>query len=280
MSDWLQLLSEGQMYSVVRAIILLASGLIVGKLLGSITQRLLKDKFSEHQLKLTRRIVFYLILGLFIASALRELGFSLTTLLGAAGIFSVAIGFASQTSASNFISGLFLMAEKPFAIGDAIQVGSTTGEVLSIDALSVKIRTFDNRYVRIPNETLLKSETITLTKFPIRRIDLPIGVAYKENVSKVREVLFDVAARNPLCLDEPKPLLLFLNFGESALEFQLSVWAKRQNFLELKNSILEEIKMRFDSEGIEIPFPHRTIYTGAITEPFPVHISDNRDSKA
>ena len=122
-------------------------------------------------------------------SALRELGFDLSVVLGAAGILSVAIGFASQTSTSNLISGLFLMLERPFSIGDVIKVDSTTGEVISIDLLSVKIRTFDNLFVRSPNESMIKTQVTTLTKFPIRRADLQVGIAFKEDIERVKEIL-------------------------------------------------------------------------------------------
>ncbi len=259
---------------VLRASLLLLAGFIAARLVSRIPQRVMNKRFSTHHIMLARRFSFYLILALFIASALRELGFSLGVLLGAAGVLSVAIGFASQTSASNLISGLFLIGERPFGIGDVITVGNTTGEVLSIDLLSVKLRTFENLYVRIPNETLIKSEVTTLTRFPIRRFDLKVGVAYKEDIRHVREVLMRVAEQNPLCLDEPKPLFIFNGFGESSLDIQFSIWARRESFLDLRNSVQEEIKRAFDAEGIEIPFPHRTIYTGEVTQPFPIRLSD------
>ncbi|HSH70842.1 MAG TPA: mechanosensitive ion channel family protein, partial [Deferrisomatales bacterium] len=190
-------------------------------------------------------------------------------------VLTVAVGFASQTSASNIISGLFLMVEEPFVVGDLIRVGDTTGEVLSIDLLSVKLRTFDNLFVRVPNESMVKSEVTTLTRFPIRRADLKIGVAYKEDIARVREVLMAVADENPLCLMEPKPLFIFLGYGESSLDIQFSVWAKRENFLDLRNGIYEEIKLAFDAAGIEIPFPHRSLYAGSVTDPFPIRIIDS-----
>jgi small-conductance mechanosensitive channel len=184
----------------------------------------------------------------------------------------VALGFASQTSASNLISGLFLLVEHPFGIGDIVRIGTTTGEVLAIDLLSVKLRTFDNLFVRIPNETLIKSEVTTLTRFPIRRADLPVGIAYKEDIERVQKILMAVADANPLCMEEPKPLFILLGFGESSVNLQFSVWAKRENFLELKNSIQIEIKQAFDLEGVEIPFPHRTIYAGSASAPLPVTV--------
>jgi small-conductance mechanosensitive channel len=187
-------------------------------------------------------------------------------------VLSVAVGFASQTSASNIISGLFLIAEQPFKVGDVIQIGGTTGEVLAIDLLSVKLRTFDNLFVRIPNESLIKTEVRTLTRFPIRRVDITVGVAYKEDLSKVRKVLLEVTERNPLSLEEPKPVFIFRGFGDSSLDIQFSVWVQRENYLELKNRIQEEIKTAFDAEGIEIPFPHRSLYAGSVTEPLPIRL--------
>ena len=194
---------------IVQAIILLAVGFGLAQLVERGLQRALRSYQNPHQAMLIRRGSYYVILSLFAISALHELGFGLNVLLGTAGVFTVAIGFASQTSMSNLISGLFLIGEKPFAIGDLIKIGDTTGEVLSIDLLSVKLRKFDNTYVRIPNEMLIKSQVSTLTKYPIRRIDLKIKVAYKEDIQHVRKVLFEVADSNPLALVEPAPLFIF-----------------------------------------------------------------------
>lgn len=270
-------LASGRWWSLVRALLTVLVGLLLARMLASATVRFFNGRLDAHRSMILRRLVFYLVLGLAVATALNELGFKLGVLLGAAGILSVAIGFASQTSASNLISGLFLVGERPFGIGDAIKVGGTTGEVLSIDLLSVKLRTFDNLFVRIPNETLIKSEVVNLSRFPIRRVDLLIAIARKEDIGRVRELLFAVAEANPLCLEEPKPLFIVAGFGASSIDLQFSVWAKRENFLELKNGMYEEIKRAFDAHGIEIPFPHTSIYAGSVTEPIPIRFVNSPD---
>lgn len=259
-------------YHYFRALLLIAAGFFFAKLISTYVFKLTTNLLSVQAHILLRRGIYYGILLVFFMSALLEMGFNLSVLLGAAGVFSVAIGFASQTSASNLISGLFLMAEKPFTVGDVIKVDDITGEVLSIDMLSVKVRTYDNLYVRLPNESLIKSKCTTITRFPIRRQDMMIGVAYKEDLQKVKRVLFEVANKNPLCLEEPKPIYVFKGYGESSLEIQFSVWAAKESFLEMKNSMYEQVKEAFDRDNIEIPFPHRTIYTGSATEPFPVDL--------
>ena len=226
------------------------------------------------------KLFWYGGLAAILITVLLELGFNLAPLLGAAGILGIALGFASQTSVSNIISGFFLMAEQPFVVDDIIEVGSTVGRVLSIDMMSVKIRTFDNRFVRIPNEQIIKSEVTNVTRFPVRRVDVMVGVAYKEDIGRVRRILLEVAEKNPRCLVEPAPVVVFRGYGESSLDFLLGVWATRETWLELKNTIHEDIKVRFDAEGIEIPFPHRTLYAGTATDPIPVKVISEAPGEA
>lgn len=277
---WDQILTAERILQVSRALLVLVVGAIVARLVSRGVTGTLGSRMTPQQTMLLRRSLYYGLLLLVLATSMHQVGFQLSVLLGAAGVLTVALGFASQTSASNLISGLFLVVERPFEVGDVIRVDGTTGEVLSVDLLSVKLRTFDNLFVRIPNETIIKTQVTTLTAFPIRRADIKLGVAYKEDLVRVRELLQGVADRNPLSLDEPEPLFIFERYGESALEFQFSVWAARENFLELRTSIQLEIKEALDEAGIEIPFPHRTLYTGAQTTPLPVRVVQDPVSPA
>ncbi|GAB4289880.1 MAG: mechanosensitive ion channel family protein [Thiohalomonadaceae bacterium] len=249
--DWL---------AALRAGIILLVGWGLAKVASLAAGRAARRYTAAQETMLVQRVVFYAVLALGVVTALQQMGFNLGVLLGTAGILTVAVGFASQTSASNLISGLFLIGERAFVVGDTIKVGNTTGEVLSIDLLSVKLRTPDNLFVRVPNETLIKAEITNLTRFPVRRLDLHFGVNYKEDMGKVQRVLQEVAERNPLCLVEPAPLFIFTGFGDSAMNLQFSVWAARENFLELRNTIQQEIKQAFDANGIDIPYPQRVLH--------------------
>ena len=104
---------------------------------------------------------------------------------------------------------------------------------------------------------------------------LKIGIAYKEDIARARDVLLKVAAEFHLCLDEPAPLIIMQGFGDSSINIQFSVWAARENYLALRNGIYERVKTAFDREGIEIPFPHRTLYAGSDTLAMPVSIQTN-----
>lgn len=254
----------------VKATLILVVGLLLVRLIANALFRAVDGFMGVAAAATLKRIVTYGLSAVVVLSTMHQLGFSLGVLLGAAGILSVALGFASQTSASNLVSGMFLVLEKPFAVGDIIQVSGTMGEVLSIDLLSVKVRTFDNLFVRIPNESLIKTEITNLSRFPIRRYDMQVGVAYKEDLEQVHELLIQVADAYDHSLDHPRPLIIFQGFGESSMDLQFSVWTTRENYLKVRNEMPSRVKQAFDAAGIEIPFPHRTLYTGVETAPFPI----------
>ncbi len=274
MPDWSlqEMLTREFLGGMLRSAILLLVGLPAVYLASRWLRRHMTSRGKPQQGLIVGKVVLYLGVLAIVFSELNELGFKLTHILASATVMGVAMGFAAQTSFSNIISGLFLIGEQPFVVGDMITVGGTTGEVLSIDLLSVKLRTFENRYVRIPNETLLKSEVTNITHFPIRRLSVPVGVAYKEDVARVKAILLEIADRNPLCLQEPGPEVRFEGFGSSAVDLTLLVWVERTEYMPVKYAIQEEIKRRFDEEGIEIPFPHVSVYQGSASKPFAVNV--------
>jgi small-conductance mechanosensitive channel len=266
LSGWIDDLRTGFVsfggLGALRALLLLAVGIVIARVVGIAIVGALGDQLGAHRTPILRRVSRYAIIALFSVAALHELGFQLGVLLGAAGILSVAIGFASQTAASNLVSGLFLIGEGPFQVGEVIKIADTTGEVLSIDLLSVKLRTFDNLLVRIPNESVMKAQVTNLTRFPVRRFDMSLSVAYRHDLDDVEVILRAVAEANPLCLDEPKPLVIVLGFRDSGVEIQLSVWALREQFLPMRNSMHRDVKRAFERENIEIPYPHRKLIGG------------------
>ncbi|MFQ3547419.1 MAG: mechanosensitive ion channel family protein [Termitinemataceae bacterium] len=225
-----------------------------------IAGRLAGAHMPSGQTLVLKKVIRYTGYVIAVMTIFNAVGVNLSALLGAAGIAGIAIGFAAQTSVSNVISGLFLISEKPFQVDDVIQVGDVMGVVQSIDFLSVKIQTFDNRYIRIPNETIIKTNVINITRFPIRRCDIWVAVAYTSDLQQVRSVILDLAAKNQYALDNPEPLILFDKFDSSGIQILIGLWCEKSNFLNLKNSFMQEIKQRFELEGIEIPYPKLDLY--------------------
>ena len=270
--NWSEYLNASTVEKALRILVIVAVGATIIYLIAFLVKKVLPTKWSRQRKMIINRAVQYTGFIILVLIVISELKISLTPIFGAAGVIGLVVGIASQTSIGNIISGFFLVSEKSFEIGDVIRLGDKTGTVFSIDLLSIKIRTFDNLLIRIPNQTVISTELINVTRFPIRRMDVTVSVAYKENLKKVKNILDNVAKQNPLCLDEPGPIIIFQNFGPSGIDIQVGVWTIRENYLEVKNSVFQEIKEAFNKEGIEIPFPHISLYTGEETKPFPVEV--------
>jgi len=222
---------------------------------GAITQK----NISHHHSLLFRRMTFYIGFTLSLIFPLKASGIDVSAVLGAAGIFTAAVAFAAQTSISNFLSGVFLEAEKPFMIGDKVEVNKMTGEVLSIDLLSVKIRTDDNTLVRIPNESLLKSQFCNISRFPIRRFDIRFRVAFNEDLSKIKRILTETASKNPLCLVFPDPQFSINGFTDSGIAVQFSVWGTQVSYGQLQTTLQMDIQAAFIAQGVDLPSTYNVL---------------------
>src|SRR5690606_32318564 len=253
-------INTDRLTEILVAVVLCFIGFLIARFISNTFIRTIGVRFNAHQKLVWRRGIFYFIFLLFVMASLKEAGFKLSVFLGAAGILTVALGFASQTSASNLISGLFLIGEGSFEVGDTIQITlirghAIEGEVISIDLLSVKLLTQDNIYVRLPNEQLIRAPVQNLSKFPIRRIPITLAINFHEDIIKVREVLLDVAQKSVLVLADPKPAVTVTAFRESSIEWLFAIWWQEENYLQVRDEMQERIRNGFVDNQIEIPVP-------------------------
>ena len=230
--------------------------IIVFNLIQLITGRLLKNRLNPQRTFIVKKSIKYTGFVMAMLFFFRNIGVDTSAILGAAGVIGIAVGFAAQTTISSLISGFFLLSEKPFKVGDAIRVDSADilGIVLTVDILSVKIRTFDNLYMRIPNETLFKSNVVNLSRFPIRRLNVTFNLTYNADLERVKEILTDIAAKNTYVLDNPAPLFRIEDFGRAGPVIIFNVWFDKDQFLETRTSMYMAIQKRFAEENIELPY--------------------------
>lgn len=250
MNEAFTFLERLKLGEIFQAVFLIIIGFILAKIVSASLNKAFNKRLTPQQSMLVQRITFYLIFLLFLASSIQQLGFTISALLGATGILTVAIGIASQTSMSNVISGFFIIGEKPFQIGDSIKVNDIQGEVISIDFLSVKIRSTENTMIRIPNETLVKSAITNLSYFPTRRAEFTFNIAYKSDLEIAKKLLLEACTENPLCLNDPKPTVSILEFTDMGISIQLFAWARNEDLTELKNSLQKQVKIAFDKNQI------------------------------
>ncbi len=220
----------------------------------------LTPRAATHTRVLIQTLYMY---GVYIVAAvwvLAVFGVNPAGIFTALGLFSVAIGFAAQTSVSNLISGLFLLFERPFSVGDVIEVNGQVGIVLSIGLLSTRMRTFDNVLLRVPNENILKSTVKTFTAYEIRRIDLEVGISYDDDIDRAKEVIRRFLDENPVFLMEPEPIIMVSSLGDSAVILKVMVWIKRTDILRAKDTLVGGVKKALDEAGITIPYPQRVVH--------------------
>ncbi|MGE0010536.1 MAG: mechanosensitive ion channel family protein [Candidatus Babeliales bacterium] len=243
------------LFTGIKVLLILVLGYIGLKLAIRFARRALEHHGTEHVRTLLLRALYYAGVLIILFLVLHALNFQMGALLGAAGIFTAAIGFASQTSVSNIISGLFLISESSFKIGDYIEVAGVAGTVDSIDLLSVKLRQANGTFVRVPHATIIASNVVNTSYFEERRFDFKIAVSHKEDVRRVCDVIHAVAKANQFSLKDKEPLLFCEEFNESTLKIQVGVWSNQKNWQNLKDTIIAEIQERFAKEHIIMPLP-------------------------
>ncbi len=205
------------------------------------------------------RSIGYVLITIGALAAVRTLGFDLTNLAIMAGALGVGIGFGLQTLVSNFVSGLIILFERPFKIGDILEQDGVYGYVRRIRARSTVLRTFDESEIVLPNADLLSHKITNWTLTDNRaRVTVSVGVAYGSDVVKVRETLYRVGKEHPRVLAEPQ--VYFTNFGDSSLDFRLMVWIDIRERLKVLSDLHFAVDAAFREAGIQIPFPQRDVH--------------------
>lgn len=232
-------------------------GLIIIRVLAMILRKAAKKKMNERSLNLLVRVIQYTGIAVIVINILKIAQIDLTPLLGAAGIVGIALGFAAQTSVSNLISGLFLLSEKLFAAGDLVTINDITGIVFSIDTLSIKIRTFDNKLIRIANTNVISSTVINITRFPVRRINLVFTVPHDCDTTAVRNILVHIAEGLPTALKNPPPFFMINGITKDGIELFFGVWFDINDWEPTYMGMYNGILSRFPEAGIQ--FAHTQI---------------------
>ncbi|HAP43960.1 MAG: hypothetical protein A2004_05030 [Spirochaetes bacterium GWC1_61_12] len=240
---------------VLNVVLTILSGIVLISLVISILKRVAHKRLDPRSRGLIIKVIQYVGIALIVINAFKAAQVDLSPLLGAAGIVGIALGFAAQTSVSNFISGFFLISEKAFTIGDVLNIDGAVGVVFSIDTLSIKLRAFDNRFIRIPNETLIKASIVNLTRFPVRRMNFVVTVPYDTNIEQARSALLDVADRHPSVLRNPEPFFMVQSFTKDGIELFLGVWYEQIDWDMTNNGMYFGIKQAFDAAGIRFAYP-------------------------
>jgi small-conductance mechanosensitive channel len=226
------------------------------------------------------RVTYYVLLvGIFLA-AVTNAGVELNKFTVITGALGLGVGFGLQNIVSNFASGLIILFERPFRLGDTVEVSGVVGTVKRIGARSSTILTFQYAEVIVPNSNLLSNHVINWTLTSARRrVEVPVGVGYGTNPELALSLLMEIASSNPRIMKDPKPEAFFLGFGESALNLELRFWAAQSIWFELKSEVGLAVVQAFRKAGIEIPYPQRDLHVRSLDHPVKKDFSDMSDGE-
>ena len=251
----------GFLPSIIGAIIVLFVGVWICRLIRKFVRRLMVarsvDITIQNFVNELLRWVLYIILFL---TVIQKVGVPVSSFLGALAAAGVAIGLALQGSLSNFAGGIMLLILKPFRIGDSIEAKGHIGTVERIGMFYTTIIKFGNERVIIPNGPLFSDNIINYSQNTTRRDNIIVGIGYGSDLKKAKEILYRLAKECPTALQEPPAVVYVEELADSSVNLSLRIWSNTKNYLETRFYLIEQIKLTFDKEGIEIPFPQRDVH--------------------
>ncbi|GAB2796731.1 small conductance mechanosensitive channel [Hymenobacter luteus] len=264
LTRWLQqfiLLLPNLLIAVLILVVTFFAARLVRRLMGQVLPRV-STHATLNNLVSTLAYLGVLLVGTFFTLEVLSLDKTVTSLLAGVGIIGLALGFAFQDMAANFISGIIIAVQRPFTVGDVIQTDAFFGTIERINLRTLDLRQVTGELVRVPNRKVFESAVINYTVTTRRRVDLDCGVAYDSDLEQVRAVALQAMRDFPKLLTDRPPEVMFTGFGDSAITFTLRFWIPYQqqvDYVGAKSEAVMRIKRAFDEAGIVIPFPIRTL---------------------
>jgi small-conductance mechanosensitive channel len=259
----IELLAKAQSFGLklLGALLILLIGLWLARRLSNALDRAFTRTNMEATLRgFLRNILYAAMVVVIVVAALQFLGAPMTSVLAVLGAAGLGIGLALKDSLSNIASGVMLMVQRPFRVGDFVQAAGLEGTVDQIRVFQTRMHTVDNRTVVLPNSLITTAPIINFTANPKRRIDLVVGVGYDDDLKLARETLLEVAASQPKALKEPAPEVLVTALAESSVTLELRVWTKTADLVRVRSELTEAVRNEVIGRGLNIPYPQRDLH--------------------
>ena len=247
--------------NIVMALAIYIIGKIVVNVLMSIFGKLMaKSKYDDMLVDFLKAILRSVLMLFVIVAALDKLGVDTTSLVAILGAAGLAIGLSLQGSLQNFAAGVMLLVFKPFKSGDFIEAGGTMGVVKSIGIFTTTMTTPDNKEIIVPNGSIYSNNITNFSAKDTRRVDMVFGIGYGDDLLKAKQILETMVTEDSRILTDPAPQVAVSELGDSSVNFVVRPWVNSADFWGVKFDFTEAVKLRFDKEGISIPFPQMDVH--------------------
>ena len=246
---------------VVGAVAILVLGMLAAKTITKIFRKVLRRaKVDETLVSFGGNMLQFVMIMLVIIAALARLGFQTSSLIAMMGAAALAVGLSLQSNLSNLAAGVLILIFRPFRLGEMVEMGGVFGKVEEITIMVTKLRMVDGKLAVMPNTKAFNDKLINFTAAKTRRVDLVIGIGYDDDIKKAKDILQRLVTEDPRVLKEPKPSIIVLNLGDSSVDIGVRPWTKNTDWWAVKCDLTEKIKLTFDAEGINIPYPQRDVH--------------------
>lgn len=246
---------------LLAAIVILVVGRWLARKLATLLARVLEKNGIDVTLTgFLENITYYTLLVLVLIAAAGQLGINTASFLTIVGAAGLAVGLALKDSLSNFASGVMLILFRPFKVGDVVEAAGVKGKVVMINIFNTVLNTPDNQRIIVPNSSITSDVITNVNANPIRRIDLVAGIGYEDDIAKAREVLEGIIQAEEKVLKDPAPTIAVAELADSSVNFVVRPWVNTGDYWDVFFALTEQIKVRFDAEGISIPYPQQDLH--------------------
>jgi len=247
--------------NVILAIAIFVIGRYVIKMILSVVEKVLrKSRVDEMLIKFISSIANVLLLLFVIVASLDQLGVDTTSLIAVVGAAGLAVGLALQDSLKNFAAGVLLIVFRPFKEGDFVEVAGTSGVAEHINIFNTVLKTPDNREVIVPNGAIYGGVIVNFSARDTRRVDMVFGIGYDDDLRKAKEILQQIIAEDDRILPEPEAVIAVSELADSSVNFIVRPWVNSADYWGVLWDTTEKVKLRFDEEGISIPYPQMDVH--------------------
>jgi len=243
------------------ALVILLIGLRVARWVAGLAERgLTRASVEPTAVLFLRKVAYVMLLVVLLLAVLQVVGVPMTSMIAVLGAAGLAIGLALKDSLSNIASGVMLVTLKPFRVGDIVQIGGESGSVESVSIFQTCLRGADNQSIVLPNSLITTASIINLTSGTTRRIELVVGIGYKDDIGAARAAALQVMHADPRVLVDPAPDVLVYALADNAVNLGIRCHVRNADFFATKCALNEHLKKAFDDAGISIPFPQRDVH--------------------
>jgi small conductance mechanosensitive channel len=246
---------------VVLALAILVIGRWVTKAIVRFAKRMMgKAELDDMLVLFLGNIIHTVLLLVVVIAALDQLGVQTTSLIAVFGAAGLAVGLALKDSLANFSSGVMLIIFRPFKVGDAIEAAGITGVVEEVRIFSTILRTGDNREIIVPNSHIYARPITNISARPTRRIDLVFGIGYDDDIRKAKQLIETAFAADERILTDPAPAISLAELADNSVNLNVRPWVNTGDYWSVRGDLMERIKLSFDENGINIPYPQRDVH--------------------